>query len=135
MSVRFRKILAILLLILGVQFWLMLQHGYWGRNRHVIALAAIFVISVIPPISSRIARVLDATRHPSPRTRCIIGLAIALLASIYMYSTAVRQERQFALHIHDEFSYMIQIRMLLTGRLWMPAHPVGEFFESFYLLH
>jgi hypothetical protein len=34
----------------------------------------------------------------------------------------------------DEQSYLIQMQMLARGRLWMPEHPAGDFFESFYLL-
>ena len=35
---------------------------------------------------------------------------------------------------HDEHSYLIQMQMLSRGHLWMPAHPMGDFFESFHLL-
>ena len=35
--------------------------------------------------------------------------------------------------VHDEFSYLIQMRMLATGHLWMPAIPLPDFFETFYV--
>jgi hypothetical protein len=34
---------------------------------------------------------------------------------------------------HDEQMEMVQVQMLARGRLYMPAHPLGEFFESFFV--
>jgi hypothetical protein len=35
---------------------------------------------------------------------------------------------------HDEQMHMVQAQMLARGRLAMPPHPVGEFFDTFFLI-
>jgi hypothetical protein len=36
--------------------------------------------------------------------------------------------------VHDEFVYQIAARQLAMGRLWMPRHPLADFFESMHLV-
>jgi hypothetical protein len=36
--------------------------------------------------------------------------------------------------LHDEHCYTIQARILARGRLWMPRHELGDFFDSFHLI-
>ena len=64
----------------------------------------------------------------------LTALAVAGIASAYLYLTAVRQGFGFYPKIHDEFMYLTQASLLAHGRLWMPRHPLHEFFDSFYVL-
>ena len=48
--------------------------------------------------------------------------------------TALNQDRDFFAKTHDECAYLIQTQMLARGKLWMPAHPLPDFFDSFYVL-
>ena len=52
----------------------------------------------------------------------------------FLYNVAIAQGRDFKLRYQDEYSYRIQTLMAAHGRLWEPAHPLAEFFESFQLI-
>jgi len=134
MSAAARTIVAALLLVLGVQFWLVAGRGEWGNLPGPIVWAAIMLIALLPRVNRRIAAAIHSIARPSPRRRLVIGFVIAIAAGGYLYFTAVRQQRDFFLKIHDEHSYAIQARMLADGRLWMPAHPAADSFDSPYVL-
>ena len=129
-----RNIVGALLLVVGAQLWLILGRGQPGNLPHWAAWAAILLVALLPPVNRRIAAAMDQIARPSPRGRLITAVIIALVAGGYLYFTAVRQQRDFLLKIHDEQSYAIQARMLAAGRLWMPPHPAAESFDSPYIL-
>ena len=129
-----RKIAVPLLIVIGIQLWMLLGSIYWGRNYQLLVLAAAVGIGVIPPVARRVGGWLDRIRHPSPRSRFIAAAAIFVASTAFIVIVAIAQGRALILKYHDEHSYMIQIRMLAKGRLWMPPHPIGDFFESFSLL-
>ena len=133
----FKKIAAILLLVVGVQIWLVVGHGMWGRDLSkwlLLGDLAVALLALIPPVGAGCAKALDFVRNPSPRTRRIATFLIALAATAYFVLTARQQGIDFFPRIHDESSYLIQTRMLLHGRLWEPQHPLADFFESFHIL-
>ena len=134
MSATVRNVALALLLIVGVQLWLILGHGQPGNLPPLWAWAVILIATLVPPVNRRVAAALDHIAHPSPRTRLIVTVIIATIAGVYLYFTAVRQHRDLFLKIHDEQSYAIQARMLAAGRLWMTAHPAAESFDSPYVI-
>src|SRR5215207_7689219 len=134
MSPTARKIAAALLLLLGVQLWLIVGRSQWGNLPGPIAWAIVLVVSLVPPINRRIVKLIDRVAQPAPRTRLIVSLAIAIVVGGYLYFTAVRQGRDFFPKILDESSYAIQARMIAAGRLWTAAHPAAESFDSAYVL-
>jgi 4-amino-4-deoxy-L-arabinose transferase-like glycosyltransferase len=58
---------------------------------------------------------------------------VGALATAYLGFTALHQHRELFPKIHDEGMYLLQARMLAHGRLWMPAHPLADFFETFHV--
>ena len=78
--------------------------------------------------------IIDRLRDPSPRARLCTFLAIWLLSSIYFSASTVIHGRDLLPKSHDENSYAIQTQMLAHGKLWMPEHPLADFFESFQML-
>ena len=58
-------------------------------------------------------------------------LVVAIAAALYLYSDAIYQQRSFQPKYHDEFSYIIQTRMIADFRFFTPGHPLGDFFETF----
>jgi hypothetical protein len=129
-----RQVLAILLLIVGVQFWLLIGHGMWGRDYSKWLTVGVFAVCLIPQLRGLLSRAIDATRNPSPTTRRLIAIVIAIGATVYFVLTAREQGIEFVPRIHDESSYLIQTRMILHGRLWESQHPLADFFESFHIL-
>ena len=104
-----------------------------GWLRWVVVAAAV-AVSLAPPVRRGINAVLDRIRHPSGRTVERATVAVAVLATGYFLLTALVQDRDFFPKTHDEGSYAIQMRMLARGRLWMPQHPLADFFDTFYVL-
>ncbi len=105
---------------------------YWQRQFLFAAVA--LLLSAIPPARDALLAAMSRCNDLSPRARRGIAVLISILASIYLFATAVYQERDFFPRFHDEQSYMLQIRMLSHGRLWMPQHPLADFFESTHIL-
>ncbi len=127
-----RFVLPGLLLLVGVCLWLNGGQTWPTKLQFEFGFVAI-IVSSIPPVNRFFTRALDALRTISPRTRTLIAIGWTIVAIIYIYVTAVHQGRRFEMVYHDEFMFRLQTTMLAHGRLWMPAHPLADFFESFYV--
>ena len=79
-------------------------------------------------------RVLDRVRHPSQAAVERTALLVGVLATVYFTFTAFHQDRDLFPKTHDEGSYLLGMRMLAAGRLWMPRHELADFFDTFYVL-
>jgi hypothetical protein len=132
LSPRVRAWIAPLLLIFGVQLWLILGRGYYGTRWQLRLLLAALIISIIPPIARFLAAQLDRLRHPSHPS--LIAIAIALLSCEYFVFTAHYQHHPFIPEYLDEQSYAIGIQMAAHFHLWMPQHPLADFFEGLELI-
>jgi hypothetical protein len=128
-----RRISVILLLVLGVQLWLVIGLGAW-RPAELYAVAACALVALLPGVNRKVAAALERVRRPSAGVRRLVAVVIAVAATAYLYWTARRQGRDFVPLMHDEFSYLVQIHQLARGRLWMPEHKLADFFESIHLL-
>ena len=108
-----------------------------GRGTGVVRwvlIGAAGLLAVIPPITRTIASLLDQIREPSPGRRAHMAVTIGVLAAGYFVLTAFNQDRDFFPKTHDDCSYAIGMQMAARGRLWMPAHPLADFFDTFYVL-
>ncbi|HEY2586276.1 MAG TPA: hypothetical protein VGI81_10985, partial [Tepidisphaeraceae bacterium] len=129
-----RPILTACLLVAGILIWAAFGGGRGiGAMRWAI-IAAATALALLPPVSRSIVRMLDRLRNPSPRQAAAAAVAIALVAAGYFILTAFLQDRDLFAKTHDDCSYLIQMQMLARGRLWMPPHPLADFFDSFYLI-
>jgi hypothetical protein len=63
-----------------------------------------------------------------------VSVLVAAGCAAMLYFDALAGHRRLMPAMHDEFSYLIQARQLAAGHLWMPRHPLGDFFDSFQLL-
>jgi hypothetical protein len=135
MSRRTAKWLTPVLLVFGVELWLTLGEGDYGHQIYKpLVILAIAAAGLIGPIHRGFERVWVSLERPGSRTRGWIALGIAIAASVFLLWTERFQQIAFAPKFHDEFSYLIQVRMLAKGRFWMPALPLPEFFKTFYLI-
>ncbi len=123
-----------LLLVFGVQVWLIIGRANWGTQRQLHWMAIALVLALIPPVARYAARFLDRLRMPSRRLRWTVAGVILVASAGYLYLSALHQHRTFGFTAHDEYSYAIQAQMLARGRLWMPEHPAPDSFDSFYLI-
>lgn len=90
--------------------------------------------ALVPAMRERGFAFLQSLRTPQPRSRARTALLIAAFATAYLVFTAHQQGRDLFPKTHDEQSYLIQMQMLAEGRLWMDAHPLADFFDTFYVL-
>jgi Dolichyl-phosphate-mannose-protein mannosyltransferase len=135
-SHRVKRWLTPAFLLLGVECWLLISHGSYGHQifvKPVLILAAI-ACGLVPPIRSAFNRLWIMAARPSPRTRLWIATAIWIGSSLFLFWTQRVEKTAIHPKFHDEFSYLIQMRMIARGRLWMPAIPCGDFFDTFYIL-
>src|ERR1019366_10575966 len=127
-----RWILAILLL-LGMGGWFyffddrsFLILGPWSPGFLGIFALVLTAAAWIPPVRSLVNRLFSTFQFP-------YAIAAGAMSALYLLVTAHQQRRSRLPYLHDEFSYLIQAHQLAIGRLWMTAHPIGEFFDSFQL--
>ena len=101
--------------------------------RYLAAVAAA-ALALIPAIARPLSRAVERLRKPGRRARW--GIAAVLFgASVYYFLlSASLAERDLYPKFHDEFMYLLQSQMLARGRLWMPQHPLAEFFDSFFVI-
>jgi len=134
LSPRTAKWLLPLLLILGVQCWLVLGQGNYGHFDKLAAISLAIFLGLIPPVNRALSRCWNSLAHPTPALRRCIALLTWIGSSLLIYWTEIFQHARFKPMFADEFSYLIQMHMLARGRLWMPALPLPRFFDSFYIL-
>lgn len=133
------RVAVVVALALGVLLYALLPPGPAGDHartagwRWVAAIVAA-ALAMVPPVHHFIDRMIDRVRKPTDRARRITGVVVAVVASAYFVLTALNQDRDFFPKTHDECAYMIQTQMMAHGRLWMPAHPLADFFDTFYVL-
>jgi hypothetical protein len=142
-NAKIKPALVILIVVVGLLGWKIVFGGYNSAllsfgSMGPVWLAVFLLICVatasIPPIAGPIYRVFNRYRYPSIFFRTIVGIAIAAFAGGYLLFIALSEHRQLFPYIHDEFSYLIQAHQIASGHLWMPAHPLAPFFDSFQLL-
>jgi hypothetical protein len=129
-----RPIGVAVLLALGIGVWIATGGGRGiGGVRWAIILCSA-AMAFFPAVASGIESLLTKIRHPSSRAAGLASVVIAAVAAGYFILTAVLQDRDLFPKTHDDCSYLIQMQMLARGRLWMPALPLADFFDSFYLI-
>lgn len=129
-----RRVSVVVLLVIGVCIFVALGPGRGIGWQRWLAIWAIAAVSLVPPVSRRIERFLHRLRNPSATATRWSSPAVFVCATAYLIFTAFLQERDLFPKTHDEYSYALGMQMLARGRLWMPPHPLGDFFESFYIL-
>jgi hypothetical protein len=134
MSLAARRAAVVALLACGGALWFAIGNGRGVGAMRWILLAASVGIGALPPVSKRVAALRDRIRHPSRRTAERTALLVGILATTYFVFTAFHQDRDLFPKTHDESSYLLGMQMLAHGRLWMPKHPLADFFETFYVI-
>ena len=121
--------LVLLLLLGGEGCWL--AWGYGINRRPFEVAAAIVLLMLIPPVRRWAADALDRIREPTWTAANRAALGVAVAATLLLYGFAIG--RSFIPTWHDEHSHLIQAQMLARGRLWMPQHPIADFFATFHV--
>ena len=138
------RVVAAALLLLGLGLWYALRvkspllpgvddvpTGLGSTFLNVWGLVAL--LALVPTIRRGVGATLARIADPSPARRRIATLAVAVGAAALFLFLELVQGHDLLPSWHDEQSYALGARMLASGRLWMPAHPLARFFDSFYI--
>jgi hypothetical protein len=124
-------------LLVGLLAWIavmgMSRKAREGMVGPICAVGVAAALTLVPAVRNGVALLVDRMRDPSLGARWKIGVVIAITSSLYLLFTAVHQGRDLNAKEQDESMYLIQAQMLARGHLSMPAHPHGEFFESYHV--
>lgn len=127
-----RRLAVLALAGVGLLMW-----GLWHQKMpwlRWIFVAGTVAVAMIPPVNRAIAAALDFIRHPSRRSLEYAVLLVGVAATAYLIGTAFAQGRDLIPKTEDDCSYMIGVQMLARGHLWMPQHPLADFFEALYVI-
>jgi len=108
--------------------------GLLGPDGLFVFIVCIAAIALIAPIAGPLHRFFLRLGRPSQSRPVLCSLLAAIISTVYLALTAITERRHLVPAMHDEFSYLIQAHQLARGHLWMPAHPLAPFFDSFQLL-
>lgn len=140
MGVRTSQLWTSVLLGLGVVTWCWVEyraaimHGHGLGPLRIILIATAAALALVPRVRRTVTALLDRLRHPSPRAQEWATFGVSAAATCYFVFTAFLQDRDLFPKTHDEGSYVIGLRMLARGRLWMPQHELADFFDTFYVI-
>jgi 4-amino-4-deoxy-L-arabinose transferase-like glycosyltransferase len=133
-----RQFLVLLMLVAGVQLWIVLGRTQLGERRQIVAaiMAAALAVAAwwVRPWRDAIVRIAERVANPAPRGRLLTAAVLTIVSIAYLYFTARHQHRDFSPMLHDEYCYLIQSKMLASGHLWLPKHELSDFFETFHLI-
>jgi hypothetical protein len=130
-----RAILTFVLLAGGCALWWTVGDHAGATPGRVLLLGVAAAIAVIPATRDLVERPLARVRNPSPRHRRWTMLAVFIASCFYILATALwTQHRELFPKLHDEHMHLLQIRMLAEGKLWSHAHPLADFFDTFYVM-
>jgi 4-amino-4-deoxy-L-arabinose transferase-like glycosyltransferase len=127
-----RLVWTLVLLNIGAGLW-WLSGNDIPLLRCNIVLATV-AITIVPGFSGKLTSALERMRQLSPPARWKLALGLGAIASIYLAATAFIQGRDLFPKMEDECSYVLGAQMLAHGRLWMQAHPLQDFFETFWVI-
>jgi 4-amino-4-deoxy-L-arabinose transferase-like glycosyltransferase len=128
-----RRACILLLLALGALLWWSVRDVPNGTLPPVFFAAVVTTICLLPGVGDRLTALLDRVRHPSSKTRALASVVVAVLSALLLCVVALLRHRAFFPVLHDEQTYLLQTRMLAHGRLWLPAHPLANFLETFFV--
>jgi 4-amino-4-deoxy-L-arabinose transferase-like glycosyltransferase len=132
-SQRAKSIATFLLLALGLGMWWCVRDVATNTAMPLAVAVIAGSACLLPGAWSRVARILDRYRHPSSRQLPVAAGIVALISWLVLYTAAVLRHRDFFPLMHDEFAYLLQARTLAGGHLWLPSHPLADFFETFFV--
>src|SRR5687768_6518385 len=105
----------------------------FGRARWTI-LTIVLGAALIPAVNRRADDLLQQLRRMDRPAQARTSLVVALAAGVYLLVTAALQGRDFFPKTYDDQAYLLQMRLLATGRLWSSPHPLADFFDSVHVI-
>jgi hypothetical protein len=128
------KIAAVALIFLGLDAWQYPGRGDYGNHTQWIEILCAVALGFIPPVANAFEYLWRAVENPGRRGKAITSFILFFCSILTLLWTSQYQHIAITPKYQDEFSYLLQMRMLAHGRLWMPALAMPEFFDSNWVL-
>ncbi len=142
-SINWRGLATIGLAVIGVWVTLVIIPGGWnsamvtlgpaGRQPLLVMVGVALTLAVVPVTRFYLGGLLKGVDRLVARAPAASSVMAGVMVVGYLLLTVLGLHRPLYPYIHDESSYLIQAHQLAVGRLWFPAHPLGDFFDSFQL--
>lgn len=107
----------------------------WRRLIIVGWMLGLAAISAVPLFRHFVMGLIRWLRSVSPVGRRWTTVLVFVAATAYLLLTAHLQGRDFDMNIQDEMMYLVQAQLIAHGHLWLPAHPMADFFQELFLFH
>jgi hypothetical protein len=122
--------------LIGGGLFLMLIFGDWARYGvdQVLPFVIAAGLMLVTPLMRGLSSALESMRRPSRPAAAITAGALAIAALALIVGMPLLRGDDLIPRSHDEHMHLLQMRMLARGRLWMPPHPLADFFETFFVL-
>jgi 4-amino-4-deoxy-L-arabinose transferase-like glycosyltransferase len=111
--------------------------GFHDSRRFIIVAwgVGLLLISLIPLFRHGILWTLARLRSVTPMERRLTTGVIFFLALGYLLLTAHLQGRNLSMNIQDEMMYLVGTQLLAHGHLYLPAHPMADFFQELFIFN
>ena len=131
-----RQLFTLVLLLVGVRFWLALPFDQKPTWVEWVALGIGVCLSLSGYLNRRARIAAGVLRRIVVGHGVLAAVALGLLVCGYLLMQIRQGRGEMFLRIHDEHSYMIQAEMLARGRLWSAAYPpdISPFFDTFHFI-
>jgi hypothetical protein len=131
-----RQLFTLVLLLIGVRFWLALPFDQKPTWIEWIALAVGLSLSLSGYLNRAASIVAGKLRRIVRHHGTAAAATVGLLVCAYLLFQVWHGRGEMFLRIHDEHSYMTQAQMLARGRLWSAAYPpeISPFFDTFHFI-
>jgi hypothetical protein len=131
-----RQIITLVLLLLGIRFWLSLPFDQKPTWMEWVGLGAGVCFSLSGYLNRAARIAAGKLRRWIVAHTCWTAALVGLLIGAYLLFQISQGRGEMFLRIHDEHSYMIQARMLAVGRLWSAPYPpdISPFFDTFHFI-
>lgn len=112
-----RQLFTLVLLLVGVRFWLALPFDQKPTWVEWVALGIGLCLSLSGYLNRGVRITASWLRRVVRRHGAVATVAVGLLVCAYLLNQVRLGRGEMFLRIHDEHSYMIQAEMLARGRL------------------
>jgi hypothetical protein len=131
-----RQLFTLVLLLIGVRFWLALPFDQKPTWMEWIALGVGLCLSLNGYLNRGARIAAEKLRRIVRRHAAAAAAVVGLLVCAYLLFQIRQGRGEMFLRIHDEHSYKIQAQMLARGRLWSAAYPpdISPFFDTFHFI-
>jgi hypothetical protein len=139
--------LTLAAILAGIGFLTATQWSIVSRNRRTVLFSdwrrliivgwalGLALISAIPLFHRFLIGIIQRLRSVTPVGRRWTTAVVFVVATAYLLMTAHFQGRDLDMNIQDEFMYLVQSQLIAHGHLWLPAHPMADFFQELFLFH